>query len=62
MKFASGKALHALRRRYSGKSVNALLAGLPAGQIFEAPREAYTQALMKAAFDLEAVEGGVVSM
>ena len=34
----------------------------PAEQIFEAPREAYTQALMKAAFELEAVEGGVVSM
>jgi microcin C transport system ATP-binding protein len=33
-----------------------------AAQIFEAPQEAYTQALMKAAFDLEAVEGGVVSM
>ena len=34
----------------------------PAEQIFEAPQEAYTQALMKAAFELEAVEGGVVSM
>jgi microcin C transport system ATP-binding protein len=34
----------------------------PAAQIFEDPREAYTQALMKAAFELEAVEGGVVSM
>ncbi len=34
----------------------------PAEQIFEAPREAYTQALMKAAFELEAVDGGVVSM
>ena len=34
----------------------------PAEQIFEDPREAYTQALMKAAFELEAVEGGVVSM
>ena len=33
-----------------------------AEQIFDAPREAYTQALMKAAFDLEAVESGVVSM
>ena len=31
-------------------------------QIFEAPAEAYTQALMKAAFELEAVETGVVSM
>ena len=29
--------------------------------IFDAPREAYTRALMKAAFDLETVEGGVVS-
>jgi microcin C transport system ATP-binding protein len=32
-----------------------------AKQIFEAPQEAYTQALMKAAFELEAVETGVVS-
>jgi len=34
----------------------------PAEQIFEAPKEPYTQALMKAAFDLEAVEGDVVRM
>jgi microcin C transport system ATP-binding protein len=34
----------------------------PAERIFEAPGEPYTQALMKAAFDLEAVESGVVSM
>ena len=34
----------------------------PAEQIFDAPGEAYTQALMKAAFELEAVETGVVSM
>ncbi|MCH8998635.1 MAG: ABC transporter ATP-binding protein [Proteobacteria bacterium] len=34
----------------------------PAEQIFEDPQEPYTQALMKAAFELEAVEGGVVSM
>ncbi len=34
----------------------------PARQIFEDPRHAYTQALMKAAFELEAVEGDVVSM
>jgi microcin C transport system ATP-binding protein len=34
----------------------------PAQQIFEAPGEPYTQALMKAAFDLEAVEGDVVRM
>ncbi len=33
-----------------------------AEQIFDAPREAYTQALMKAAFELEAVEGGVVAV
>ena len=33
----------------------------PAEQIFDAPGEAYTQALMKAAFELEAVETGVVS-
>jgi microcin C transport system ATP-binding protein len=33
-----------------------------AEQIFEAPGEPYTQALMKAAFELEAVESGVVSM
>jgi microcin C transport system ATP-binding protein len=32
-----------------------------ADQIFQAPKEAYTQALMKAAFELEAVETGVVS-
>jgi microcin C transport system ATP-binding protein len=32
-----------------------------AAQIFDAPREPYTQALMKAAFELEAVETGVVS-
>ncbi|MFP3468314.1 ABC transporter ATP-binding protein, partial [Leifsonia sp. SIMBA_070] len=31
----------------------------PASQIFDAPAEAYTQALMKAAFELEAVEGVV---
>ena len=30
-----------------------------AGRIFDAPEAAYTQALMKAAFDLEAVEGAV---
>ncbi|MEX2408034.1 MAG: microcin ABC transporter ATP-binding protein, partial [Rhodovibrionaceae bacterium] len=29
--------------------------------IFDSPREPYTQALMKAAFDLEAVDSGVVS-
>ncbi len=33
-----------------------------ADQIFDAPREAYTRALMKAAFDLEAVEDGSVSV
>jgi microcin C transport system ATP-binding protein len=32
-----------------------------ANQIFDAPKEPYTQALMKAAFELEAVEGDVVS-
>ena len=32
-----------------------------AEQIFEAPADAYTQALTKAAFELEAVETGVVS-
>jgi microcin C transport system ATP-binding protein len=34
----------------------------PATRIFDAPEQAYTQALMKAAFDLEAVETGAVSM
>ena len=33
----------------------------PSATIFDAPQEAYTKALMAAAFDLEAVEGGVVS-
>ena len=33
----------------------------PAATIFEAPREAYTRALMAAAFDLEAIEGGAVA-
>ena len=33
-----------------------------AAQIFERPAQPYTQALMKAAFDLEAVDSGVVSM
>ena len=33
----------------------------PATQIFDAPQQLYTQALMKAAFDLEAVEDGSVS-
>ncbi len=33
-----------------------------AGQIFERPANPYTQALMKAAFELEAVESGVVNM
>jgi len=33
-----------------------------AGQIFEQPADPYTQALMKAAFELEAVESGVVNM
>ncbi|NIA71306.1 ABC transporter ATP-binding protein [Pelagibius litoralis] len=32
-----------------------------AGQIFDAPQAAYTQALMKAAFELEAVEGVVAT-
>ena len=32
-----------------------------AAQIFDAPETPYTQALMKAAFDLEAVEGDIVS-
>jgi microcin C transport system ATP-binding protein len=32
----------------------------PAAQILEAPREAYTRALMAAAFEMRAVEGGVV--
>jgi microcin C transport system ATP-binding protein len=31
------------------------------GQIFDSPRQEYTQALMKAAFQLEAVDSGVVS-
>ena len=31
-----------------------------AGEIFERPREAYTRALMAAAFELETVEGGIV--
>ena len=34
----------------------------PAQKIFETPDHPYTQALMKAAFELEAVETGVVSM
>jgi microcin C transport system ATP-binding protein len=34
----------------------------PAAEIFEAPQEAYTKALMAAAFELEAVETGVVRM
>ena len=34
----------------------------PAQKIFESPDHSYTQALMKAAFELEAVETGVVSM
>ncbi len=33
----------------------------PADNVFDAPKEAYTQALMKAAFDIEADESGVVS-
>jgi microcin C transport system ATP-binding protein len=32
-----------------------------AAQIFDDPREDYTKALMKAAFDLEAVGGDVVA-
>jgi microcin C transport system ATP-binding protein len=32
----------------------------PAAQVLDAPREPYTQALMAAAFELRAVEGGVV--
>ena len=32
----------------------------PATQILEAPREAYTKALMAAAFEIRAVDGGVV--
>jgi len=34
----------------------------PAADIIERPRDAYTKALMAAAFDLEAVEDGVVRM
>jgi microcin C transport system ATP-binding protein len=34
----------------------------PAGEIFDRPKHLYTQALMKAAFDLEAVETGEVAM
>ncbi len=34
----------------------------PAARIFDAPEHPYTQALMKAAFELEAVEGDVVRM
>jgi len=34
----------------------------PASQIFDAPSHPYTKALMKAAFELEAVEGDVVRM
>ena len=34
----------------------------PADQIFDAPREAYTRALMHAAFEIEADETGVVEM
>ena len=34
----------------------------PAQKIFESPDHPYTRALMKAAFELEAVESGVVSM
>ena len=34
----------------------------PADRIFDNPSEPYTQALMKAAFELETVESGVVSM
>ena len=32
----------------------------PTERIFEQPEQAYTQALMAAAFDLEPVEGGAV--
>ena len=32
----------------------------PAAQVLDAPRESYTKALMAAAFELRAVEGGVV--
>jgi microcin C transport system ATP-binding protein len=34
----------------------------PAADIFDRPQAAYTQALMKAAFELEATESGVVSV
>jgi microcin C transport system ATP-binding protein len=33
----------------------------PSAEIFDAPKSDYTKALMRAAFDLEATEGGVVS-
>ena len=33
----------------------------PTEQIFAAPRQAYTKALMAAAFRIEAIEGGVVA-
>ncbi len=33
----------------------------PTGEIFEAPREAYTRALMAAAFDLKTVEPQAVA-
>ena len=32
----------------------------PAREIFEAPKEAYTKALMAAAFELEAIETGAI--
>ncbi|MFC4352102.1 ABC transporter ATP-binding protein [Fodinicurvata halophila] len=34
----------------------------PSEDIFDSPREPYTQALLKAAFDMEAVESGVVNL
>jgi microcin C transport system ATP-binding protein len=34
----------------------------PSADIFDRPKAAYTQALMKAAFELEATESGVVAM
>ena len=33
----------------------------PATQIFDTPREAYTKALMAAAFNIEAVEAAAIS-
>lgn len=56
------KVVRALAHEVAVMKQGIIVEQAPAAQIFDAPKQAYTKALMAAAFDLKADESGVVGM